>query len=411
MDKTRPAVQNREAMGLDFFRRADWLDRRARGYLLLLAVLNLGLLAYLLATGRGGIDRNGFLLGTDFLSFWTTGQMLHEGGNPYDAAAHIAAQRGIFAQEGAYTAFFYPPAFLLACWPLGLLGYFPALAGWLVATGVAFGFAVRAWARRLGLALPVWIAIAAFPPVLITVTHGQTSFLVAALLGAGALLVRERPLLAGVLFGLAAIKPQFGPLVPLVLLLTGEWRVIAAAAATIAIASLTATFAFGPSVWADWLAVSGAAQEAMAEGVVPFAKMQSLFAAARLLGAPVTLAYVLQGILTLTVVAALARKSWRRRYDPALGAAMLVGALLATPFMLDYDLVLLAFPLIFLAATGFQPWEKFVGALAFVAPAFARPLALEVGMPIMPLVLVALFVLLLRRIETPAPAGGPPARG
>jgi len=411
MDKARIAVQKPQPMGRDFFRRADWLDTRARGYLLLLAALNLGLLVYLLATSHGGIDRNGFLLGTDFLSFWTTGQMLQDGGNPYDATAHIAAQRGFFAEDGAYTAFFYPPAFLLACWPLGLLGYFAALACWLAATGAAFVVAVRGWARRFDLTAPVWIAVAAFPPVLIAVTHGQTSFLVATLLGGGALLVRERPIAAGLLFGLAAIKPQFGPLVPLVLLLTGEWRVIAAAAATIAATALAATLAFGPAVWADWLAVSGAAQSTMADGFVPFAKMQSLFAGARLLGASVTLAYALQGLVTLAVGVALARASWRRRYDPVLGAAMLVGALLATPFMLDYDLVLLAFPLIALAAGPFGAWEKLVGALAFIAPVFARPLAIELGIPITPLVLGALFVVLLRRIETPAPVGGPPARG
>lgn len=397
-------------MGRHFFRRADWLDRRARGYLVLLAVLNLAMLAWLLASSHGGVDRNGFLLGTDFLSFWTTGQMLQAGGDPYDAAAHIAAQRAFFAADDAYTAFFYPPAFLLLCWPLGLLGYFPALAIWLAATGGAFVVAVRAWAHRLGVRLPLAIAVAAFPPVLITATHGQTSFLVAALLGGGALLVRERPILAGILFGLAAIKPQFGPLVPLVLALTGEWRTIAAAVATIAAIALAATLAFGPAVWADWLAVSGAAQSAMADGLVPFAKMQSLFAAARLLGAPVPLAYGLQGLLALAVAGALARASWRRRYDPALGAAMLVGALLATPFMLDYDLVLLAFPLVVLAAGPFAAWEKLVGALAFAAPAFARPLAMTLGVPIAPLVLAALFVLLVRKIEVRHSLRALPAR-
>jgi len=430
-------------MGLDFLRRADWLNTRARGYLLLLAAANILVLAYLVLGSRDGIDRNGYLLGTDFLSFWTAGRMLLAQGDVYDAAAHIVAQRAYFGQSGAYTAFFYPPPFLLACWPLGWLGYFPALGLWLAGTGTGFWFAVREWTRRStrrpGLdpgplassteptasqpavaafagtrrrGIPIAIAFVAFPPVLITITHGQTSFLVAALLGLGALLVGPRPIIAGILFGLAVIKPQFGLLVPLVLLLAREWRTIVAAAVTVAVLALVATLAFGAQVWGGWLAAGSAAQATLAEGIVPFAKMQSPFAAARLLGAPVWSAYALQGAVTLSVAGAVGLAAWRRGYGLALASAMLVGALLATPFVLDYDMVLLAFPLIYLASSGFRPWEKLICAAAFVAPAFARPLAMEAGIPIMPLVLAALFVVTwTRAMESPAPEGGRPARG
>lgn len=393
-------------MGVDFLRRADWLNAgRARGYLRLVALLNLGALVALLATLQGGIDRNGFLLGTDFLSFWTAGHMLQAGEPVYDMAAHIAAQRAYFAQNGAYTAFFYPPSFLPFCWPLGLAGYFPALAAWLAMTGAACLFAVRRWTERTGLTQRPLLLFAAFPPVLITVTHGQTSFLVAALLGLGALLVRDRPWLAGVLFGLATVKPQFGLLVPIVLVLTREWRVVGGAAAGAAALALASTLAFGPQIWSDWLHVSGAAQAAMAEGAVGFAKMQSLFTAARLLGVPTGLAYALQGLLTLAVALIVARASRGRRYDLSLGALLLAGAPLTTPFVLDYDMVLLGFPLIWLAAQGaahgFRDWEKLVLALTFIAPVFARPLAMEVGVPIMPLVLIAFFAVLARRASVP----------
>jgi len=403
-------------MGPDFFRNAHWLDTRARGYLRLLALLNMIVLGVLLAGSHDGIDRNGFLLGTDFLSFWTAGRMLHAQGAVYDAAAHIVAQRGYFAQSGAYTAFFYPPPFLLACWPLGLVGYFSALALWLGVTGAGFVFAVRQWVGRewsaVRTGLPIWVIVPAFPPVLITITHGQTSFLVAALLGLGALFVRDKPFLAGVLFGLAAIKPQFGLLVPLVLVLTGEWRTVLAATATVAVLALAATAAFGVEIWPGWLAATRAAQAALAGGIVPYAKMQSLFAAAKLLGASTSLAFALQGLLTLAVAAAVCLAARLRGYSTALASAMLTGALLATPFVLDYDMVLLAFPLIHLAAGKFRPWEKLICACAFIAPAFARPLAMEAGIPIMPLVLTGLFVVLWRRaMESPAPDGGRPARG
>ena len=62
------------------------------------------------------------------------------------------------------------------------MGYFPALAGWLVVTGAAWLAAVRGWFGALGLKGPALLLVLAFPPVIVTLTHGQTSFLVAALL-------------------------------------------------------------------------------------------------------------------------------------------------------------------------------------------------------------------------------------
>jgi hypothetical protein len=150
-------------------------------------------------------------------------------------------------------------------------------------------------------------------------------------------------------------------------------------------------------VWSDWLAASREAQAALEQGSVGFGKMQSAFAGARLLGAPVFGAYALQAAVSAGVAGALAWAGWRRGYSLALGAAMLAGALLATPFVLDYDLVLLAFPLIYLAGSGFRPWEKLIAALAFGVALFARPLGVGLGIPSVPLVLCALFVVLIRR--------------
>jgi hypothetical protein len=383
---------------LAFFRDAEWLGpARARAYLWLIAAIDVALVLFLVVTSRGGVDRNGFLLGTDFLSFWTAGRMLVADANVYDAATHIAAQQRYFAAPHAYTAFFYPPPFLLTVYPLGFLSYFAALAAWLALTGAAFVAVVRQWLRGRGLDWPLWLLTIAFPPVLITVTHGQTSFLVAALLGAGVLWTGARPLLAGVCFGLATIKPQFGILIPIVLLATGEWRAIAAATLTAVLIGLVATLAFGPQVWSDWLAVSRDARAALEQGAVGFGKMQSPFAAARLLGVSVAWAYALQGTIGIAVAGALAWAGWRRGYSLALGSATLTGALLATPFLLDYDLVLLAFPLVWLAGVGFRPWEKLIAALAFAVGLFARPLGVEFGIPIVPFALLPLFVVLVRR--------------
>ena len=396
----RAYARHKPAMAGDWLRQADWLHgQRARGWGWLLAALNLATLAWLLLTARDGVDRNGFLIGSDFLSFWTTGQMLVQGGNVYDPAAHAAAQRGFFSHGDATTAFFYPPFFLPFCWPLGWLPYFPALALWLGVTGGLFVWAVRAWFRDLGLGAPPWMWIAAFPPVLVGITHGQTAFLVPALLGGGVVLAGRRPWLAGVLIGLAVIKPQAGLMVPLVLLLTGQWRTILAAAASTLALGLLATLAFGAESWLAWWRVLGPAQAARAQGAIGYAKMMSVFAGARLLGAPMGLAYGLQAASALLAAALLAREAWGRRCDTGLGAAMLLGGMLATPFLLDYDLVLLAFPLAWLLAQGFGPWGRITAAAGFGLAAFARPLALAAGIPLAPMVLWALFGVVIAAIR------------
>jgi len=386
-------------MGVDL-RRADWLTAaRARAYLWIMALLNGVTLALLLATSRNGVDRNGHLLGTDFLSFWTVGRMLIGRRDIYDQSAHIAAQQAYFTQADGFTAFFYPPTFLPFCWPLGLLDYFPALALWLVVTGALFVLAVTAWLRRFPVAAPAWLLIAAFPATLIQVTHGQTAFLSAGLLLLGALWVRERPIFSGVLFGLATVKPQFGLLVPLVLVLTGEWRVIAAAAATALALTVASAVLFGAGLWHEWYTLTRAAQTAMDAGTVGYAKMVSPFAGLMLLGVPSGLSYALQGLISAVVAAMLAQASWRRRYTAELGALMLVGAVLVTPFVLDYDMLLLAPTLIVVASRGFGPWEKLALLLAFAAPAFARPIGMNLHVPIMPEAAFLLYWVLWRRLR------------
>ena len=158
---------------------------------------------------------------------------------------------------------------------------------------------------------------------------------------------------------------------------------------------------FGPAAWLGFLADSGLARASLEQGLVGDAKMQSAFAAARLFGAPVALAYALQ---LATAAAAAAGLVWLQRRAPnsaAEGPAMIVAALVASPFVLDYDLVILAAPFAWLvsegARTGFRDWEKTTLAAAFVLPAVSRMLAAQAHLPLAPVVLGAVFLLILRR--------------
>ena len=131
------------------------------------------------------------------------------------------------------------------------------------------------------------------------------------------------------------------------------------------------------------------------------------------MGAPLVVAYGVQALVSLAAVAALIAML-RRTRDPRLQiAATACASLLATPFVLDYDLTLLALPLalVFSRARGkfppcekFLPYEKSALLAAYVLPAVARPLALYAHLPLAPLTLALLLLSLMRRVNAEASA-------
>jgi hypothetical protein len=388
-------------------RSGAWLTpSRARAYgWIWLGVCTAVIVGWVLAS-RGGIDPTGKPLGTDFVSFWSASRLALSGrpAQAYDVPAHHAQEIALFGRDTGYAAFFYPPIFLLICLPLAALPYLASLTFWLAATGAAYARMVRAWlGERLG-----WLPILAFPAVLTNIGHGQNGFLSAALFGAGALWLQRRPWLAGVCLGALAYKPHLGLMIPLALALGGRWKTFAAAAASVALLAGASLGLFGLDAWRGFLGDSGLARATLEQGLVGDAKMQSAFAAVRLWGGPVALAYAAQAAVALGAAGGLV---WLRRRAPDSGAegpAMIVAALVASPFLLDYDLVILAAPLAWLlrqgADGGFRDWEKTTLAAAFVLPAVSRTLATQAHLPLAPLVMAALFVVILRRGVSTEPA-------
>jgi Glycosyltransferase family 87 len=237
--------------------------------------------------------------------------------------------------------------------------------------------------------------------VLLNLGHGQNGLLTATLFGAGALELKHRPIVAGVLLGALSFKPHLGLMIPLALAIWGRWRSFAAATATVLAMAAASLVLFGADAWRGFFANAGLARTALEQGLVGFAKMQSLFAAVRLWGGPVPAAYAAQASFAVALAAGLV---WLRRRNPASGAegpALIVAAVAATPFLLDYDLVILAAPLAWMLREGrrtrFLAWEKTVLAAAFVLPLVARLSATDLRLPLAPPVLAALFVLVLRR--------------
>ena len=381
----------------------DWLnERRVRAYPRIVVAMYVVLIVVWLSPSQGLIDRTGKPIGTDFVAFWTAGDLVAHGKarDVYDVAAlHAAEQRTVGGAIDAFP-FAYPPSLLLAVPALAALPYLIALPLWLIATFVPFAAVVR-WAAPHPATL--WLTLA-LPAAYLDVLHGQAGFLVAALLGGALLALDRRPVLAGVLIGLLTFKPQLGFLVPIALIAGGRWRAIAVAAVTTVALMLLSYLVLGGETWTAFLAGAEAARAHLETGELPWEKMHTVFAGARLIGLGVGGAYAVQAAVTLAVAVTVWR-AWRRSVDPALKNALLVaGAVLAAPYGFEYDLVLLALPIAWLGwhgvRHGFLTGEKVALLMAWLMP-FATPgIAAGLGVPLGPLVLGALFWIVWRRIET-----------
>jgi hypothetical protein len=246
------------------------------------------------------------------------------------------------------------------------------------------------------------LAATAFPAVFVNAGHGQNGFFTAALLGGALHVMERRPALAGVLIGLLAYKPQFGLLIPVALLASKRWVTIITAAVTVVV-SIALSFAIlGADVWRAFQDSTAFTQSVVLEqGATGWEKIQSIFSAVRMWGASIPMAYAAQSALTLAVAACIV---WLWRSAAAFelkAAALAVACLLATPYVLDYDLVVLGVAIAFLVrhnfARGPYPYEATVLAVAWIMPLLARTIMSATGVPFGLLTLVAVFTTTMMR--------------
>lgn len=255
--------------------------------------------------------------GLDFLPLWTGARV--DPGRLYDFAYVTAQQSWLFA--GKVRPFVYPPSALLLFKVFGALPFWPAYLS-LIGTSAALFL----WAsRKLG---ADWRLVLAAPPIVLVAFVGQATFLIGALVIL-ALMARGRPILSGVLFGLAgAIKPQMLVLLPMALIVEGNWRACWATAVTAAGCGIVSLL-FGAS-WMGWL-------EALP-------RFTSLVEHDPTLVATMLTPYARWGHASLlfTVPAALAGVWFAfRSDDPAQKAlALLGGALIVSPYAMFYEIAL-----------------------------------------------------------------------
>ncbi|MFZ3350647.1 MAG: glycosyltransferase family 87 protein [Xanthobacteraceae bacterium] len=413
-------------------RNGDWLTgERIRLIAAAVLIASVAGFAFLVVTAHGDVDRQGRPLGTDFSNVYAAGTYVLEGKPdvPFDPPRQYTREQEIFGKATPFYGWHYPPYFLFVAGALAKLPYGVALTVWQASTLLLYllmvwGFFSPSFrgarsARPESIipapsAMTLLLALA-YPAVLINIGHGQNGFLTAALLGGALVILDRRPIVAGILIGLLVYKPQFGLMIPLALIAGGYWRTFAAAATTVVVLTLVTTLVFGPEVWPAFAASTEFSRTVVLEqGQTGWQKIQSVFSWARMWGAPIPLAYALQGALTIALGLAIVRL-WRSAAAPALkSAALCLAAILATPYSLDYDMMVLAPAIAFLAADGlrrgFGPWEKTGLAALWLVPLVTRSVAQATLIPLGVLAMLMTFILLLRRAElerTPSPAFNP----
>ncbi|HXG99079.1 MAG TPA: glycosyltransferase family 87 protein [Sphingomicrobium sp.] len=382
-------------------REGNWLDAaRVRRVAMVCLMVSAAAIILLFATAHGTLDWKGRPVGTDFSQMWTAGQMAWDGraAEVWDWPSHFAVQQSV---HGSTTVdlygWHYPPPFLIIAAALATMPYLAALIAWQAATLAPLALLGQHYlGRRDG-----WLFVVAAPVTLICIAHGHNGFLTALLLGGGLILLDRKPLLAGVLLGCLVYKPQFALVIPLLLLVTRQWRAIfGAALSSIALIALTLAI-WGWPVWQAFLDSLPLTRDLVIEqGRTGWEKIMSPFAAVRSWGLAIGPSYFVQAGFSLAAIGASLWLAWRSR--PALrNAATTAAVLIATPYVLDYDYVVLLLGIGILWKDGEQDgwgsWERTLLAFAWIVPLIARSVAEATLFPLGLVSALAVLGIALRR--------------
>jgi hypothetical protein len=276
----------------------------------------------------------------DFFAYWAGSSLALDGeaAAAFDEARMIEVQAPLPGDPASAFVWLYPPPFFLFVLPLGLAPVAAALFVWVLLTATLMFSAIRRITldgTLLGLAL-------LFPATVWNFLIGQNGMLTAGLFAWGMLLMRDRPVLAGSLLGLMTYKPQFFPLVFLALLAGRQKQAAISAVAAAAVAGVASLLLFGAASWDAFITTITTAGDSIYSGTgADLEKMQSISATLLLLGSPVIVAQLMQGLFAL---AAAGFVVWLWRSQAAFEyrvSGLAFAVLLATPYSYHYDLTLL----------------------------------------------------------------------
>lgn len=354
------------------------------------ALIFYGLQAYI-----NYVDADGRILARDYAVFRFAAILVWQGdfATLFDTTKFIAAHEAFEQVPVGFSPFPYPPSALWAVAPLRLL---PAGAFGLIAwLGVTFALFAGPICRRTGQPWRIAVTLLLAPGCIVNLAYGQNGFLTGALLAGGLLLLDTRPIVAGLLIGLLTFKPQFGVLLPFVLLAGGYYRTFVTAAALTVAFVVASLVLFGTAPWHAYLDIVVPNQRIFLESGSGLALLTtpSVFMGARLLGLPTAANYALQALATVVVASACITIFRRRAASVDVKAALvMVGAFLVTPYCSSSDMGIIAAAqiLVLARAPRLNEMQRVTHGVVWLLPVLMVPASLA-HLPIGPLALGALF--------------------
>jgi hypothetical protein len=382
-------------------RKARWVTReRLMRWGIGFTLMSVGLLAVHVVTHTtaGLTNGQGENLGDDFIHFWSGARMAAGGqaslaSDPRAFSAFESAVTGVGARYG----YGYPPIAMMLSLPLALFSFVPGLVVWTLA-GIGVCFALLR--RLVGWRAAALLSVGA-PAAFFNLHTGQNGYFTAALLAGGLMIFDRQPVAAGICFGCLSYKPHMGVLLPIALAVGGHWRCFAAAGVTVLLLGLATLALLGPDTWAGFLDMTAVHRSQLEFGARFWHRMPTAFAAARVLGAPVSLAYAVQLISFVLAIAAVVFV-WRSTVPvETKAAALIVGTFVATPYAWDYDGVASIFAAAWIGReglrVGFLPWERIAIVALLVLPLVTMVTTRLADLQVGPAVLWLVLLLLLRR--------------
>jgi len=383
--------------------------RHAKGHAIALAIMMWIFAAVVSFTGAGDRGIAGPLKGADFVQFYTLGHLAadHRLSAMYDMAALHEAQAALVP---ASSIDLYPPVYppQIPTLFISVRGwsYQGALFVWTVLTIVGYGLIVwSAWRRLSGVLsdrLFVFAAAAAFPPFWSLVLHGQVTVLVLAAFWAGWLaLEHHRRFLAGLAFGMLAIKPQFGIPLAVIVLAAGEWAMLLGAVIAVAAQVAAVWFVLGPDVFREYAqALPITFFYADQLEAKPFLS-HSIRAITRLvpnaIGVPVWAALS-------AIVLWMTARVWRSGapIHVRVGTVMLA-AVLVNPHLIIYDATVLALPLLWFGAymqesASSEDATRFWKTVYWLYAALFAPTAAAIGIQLSVVLMAVMMFIVVREV-------------
>lgn len=341
---------------------------------------------------------------SDFLAFYAASKLTlaENAAAPYDLAKIHKIEERIIGKEIPVLPWQYPPTSSLLFAPIGFLPYATAQFLWLSLPLFLLISLARAFFRE-----NVTIFFAPiFPGIITCLSSGQNGIVSAALILAGVLTMDRWPFASGIFWGLLTYKPQIAIPIFAVLLLARKWRALTGMSATAAVLVACSILAFGLAPWRAFLTSLHVSVTIISLGQPLWHRMVTVFTAARLAGLESAYAWLLQGLVTALVLGFVSWV-WSRDFSPEVRSAALVAAIpLATPYLMDYDLVILILPLLWLLLGPLNSRARPIDAILFIAAWFTPMIMPEIanatGIQLVPVIMALLLAVIWRNRIQPS---------